>query len=105
MSDLKLCPFCGGEAERVDRDAIDGSAEADGGSYIHCVRCDAATAIHYDRKENLVSSWNDRRVRHEDFDHLADCLRGAVADCDEATLRALLSNNVNTIIAALTQGA
>jgi hypothetical protein len=32
----------------------------DGGSYISCARCSATTALHYDRKENLYSSWNDR---------------------------------------------
>ncbi len=53
MNDLKPCPFCGGAAERTETD--------DGGSFIRCTRCDASTAIHYDRRENLVSSWNDRK--------------------------------------------
>lgn len=37
----------------------------------------------------------------EDFDYLAERIKGAIADRDEPSLRALLSNNVNTIIAAL----
>lgn len=69
MSDLLPCPFCGGVAERVDNGPTQkqvayahswGDDVDDGGSFIHCTRCDASSAIHYDRKENLVSSWNDR---------------------------------------------
>lgn len=52
MNDLLPCPFCGGSASRNEMD--------DGSSYISCLRCSATTALHYDRKENLVSSWNDR---------------------------------------------
>ncbi len=48
---LKPCPFCGGEPHK---------AEADGGGYIHCLSCNASTAIHYDRQENLESAWNQR---------------------------------------------
>lgn len=55
---LKPCPFCGGEAERVDID----DGECAGGSYIRCIRCNAGTAVHFDRKEQLYSSWNDRKV-------------------------------------------
>jgi hypothetical protein len=50
--DLKLCPFCGGPAERRTAD--------DGGQYIACTQCNASTALHYDRCENLEQSWNDR---------------------------------------------
>lgn len=56
---LLPCPFCGGEAERFD-DHDTGSTN-EGGSCICCKRCNASTAMHFDRKENLVSSWNDRR--------------------------------------------
>ena len=37
----------------------------------------------------------------EDYGHVADLIRGALLDCDEAALRAILSNNVNTIVSAL----
>lgn len=60
--ELKPCPFCGGNAERLDvpdEDDVDGGVNA-GGSCIQCVRCAASTALHFDRKENLVSSWNSR---------------------------------------------
>lgn len=53
---LKPCPFCGGQARREDLE----DAGNEGGSCIACTKCGAATAVHFDRKENLVSSWNDR---------------------------------------------
>lgn len=59
--DLVACPFCGGEARRVDFD--DNELRDDGnfgGSVIECARCMASTAVCFDRKENLVSSWNER---------------------------------------------
>jgi Lar family restriction alleviation protein len=56
--ELLPCPFCGGAAERVDIPAED--IENGNGSCIQCTRCMASTALHFDRKENLVSSWNDR---------------------------------------------
>lgn len=69
MTDLLPCPFCGGMAERVDngptkeqvQHAISwGQDFDDGGSFIRCTSCDASTALHFDRKENLVESWNRR---------------------------------------------
>ena len=59
------CPFCGGEAERIDIPTVGSDPELGGdpnagGSCISCKRCAASTALHFDRKENLYSSWNDR---------------------------------------------
>lgn len=56
---LLPCPFCGGEAERIDfpHDPLDVNA---GGSCISCKKCGASSAVHFDRKENLYSDWNDR---------------------------------------------
>jgi Lar family restriction alleviation protein len=64
MSDLREllpCPFCGGEAKRFDIEERE-DVENAGASFITCTRCDASTALHFDRKENLLSSWNDRVV-------------------------------------------
>lgn len=58
MDKLIACPFCGGAAGRVDFDDDDDGNF--GGSCIQCTRCSATTAVHFDRKENLVSSWNER---------------------------------------------
>lgn len=59
MIDLLPCPFCGGSAARLDIEAVDGEPNA-GGSCIECTRCGACSPVHFDRKENLASSWNDR---------------------------------------------
>lgn len=57
--ELKPCPFCGGEAERVNNsDAIENVYA--GSSYIRCMSCDAATRLHYGEKTDLLSSWNER---------------------------------------------
>lgn len=55
---LLPCPFCGAEAERYD-DHDTGSVN-EGGSCITCKRCGASSPMHFERKENLISSWNDR---------------------------------------------
>lgn len=52
--ELKPCPFCGGPAARGEADS------PDCGSFIHCIRCDASTALHYEFRENLVDAWNRR---------------------------------------------
>jgi len=59
---LLPCPFCGGDAERIDvpdEDDVDGGVNA-GGSCIQCKRCSASTGLHFDRKENLIAAWNER---------------------------------------------
>lgn len=57
MTDLLPCPFCGGTAERIE---IEEPGDNFGGTCIGCRRCGACGPVHFDRKENLVSSWNDR---------------------------------------------
>ena len=59
MTGLLACPFCGGAAERVDV-PTDIEDENAGGSCIQCTECVASTALFFDRKEHLVSSWNQR---------------------------------------------
>jgi Lar family restriction alleviation protein len=57
MSDKLLpCPFCGGEAERVDIE----EGENAGGSCICCTVCQASGYIEFGRKDNFVSNWNRR---------------------------------------------
>lgn len=62
---LAPCPFCGGEAERIDIPTVGSDPDLGGdpnagGSCISCKQCAASTALHFDRKENLYGSWNDR---------------------------------------------
>ncbi|WP_435639381.1 Lar family restriction alleviation protein [Carnimonas bestiolae] len=54
MDKLLPCPFCNGKARIVEL------TSPDSGSYIECQSCHCCTRIHYDRKENLVDSWNHR---------------------------------------------
>jgi len=58
MADLKPCPFCGGEAERID---IEDGEDA-GGSCIACRSCQASSNVEFGRKENFVSNWNRRSM-------------------------------------------
>ena len=57
---LRPCPFCGGEAERIDFDEDDDKPENVGGSAITCKRCKCSTAVVFGYKETLFSSWNER---------------------------------------------
>lgn len=59
---LRPCPFCGGEAEIIEFD--DADDENFGGSAIQCKKCGSAGPIHFDRKEHLENSWNDRALSH-----------------------------------------
>lgn len=59
MNEILPCPFCGGEAKRHDIEAREEIDNA-GASYIECEGCGACTQLHFDRKENLVDSWNQR---------------------------------------------
>lgn len=62
-TDLLPCPFCGGDAERQDFETVGtelGNDPNAGGSCICCKTCGASSPVHFDRKENLYSSWNGR---------------------------------------------
>lgn len=58
--ELKPCPFCGGEAGELRFDDVPQDDVNFGGAAISCKRCGACSPVHFDRKENLYSSWNDR---------------------------------------------
>lgn len=47
MSDLKRCPFCGGEAKIC------------GYYFIQCVKCGSSTLTHTNR-ESAINTWNTR---------------------------------------------
>lgn len=54
--ELKPCPFCGGEAERIT--LVD--AENFGGDVISCKKCECCTRVVFGEKEGLVEFWNRR---------------------------------------------
>jgi hypothetical protein len=66
--ELRPCPFCGGDAERVDipeacsENDLSGEPNA-GGSFIRCVKCDACTSLEFGRKETLEERWNSRFIK------------------------------------------
>jgi Lar family restriction alleviation protein len=79
--DLLPCPFCGGAAKRHDIEAREDVDNA-GASYIECTGCGACTQLHFDRKENLIDSWN-RRVNSSGDWRCAANPHGVVPqDCD-----------------------
>ncbi len=59
--ELLPCPFCGGEAERIDFGA--GDAENEGGSCIACRQCQSSGPVEFGRKESFVSNWNRRAAQ------------------------------------------
>lgn len=87
---LLPCPFCGGPAERHDfpADEADGNA---GGSVIQCTRCMASSAVHFDRKENLVSDWNSRSptllARVRELEAERDAANARAGDAEEMLRR------------------
>lgn len=56
--ELRPCPFCGGEAERIDFGP--GAGENEGGSCIACKRCQASGPVEFGFKENFIANWNRR---------------------------------------------
>ena len=61
MGDLKPCPFCGGDVERITIE--DDSDPANfGGDVIQCRNCLASSRVEFGGKENLSAAWNRRAV-------------------------------------------
>ncbi|ABF71320.1 p066 [Rhizobium phage 16-3] len=61
--ELKPCPFCGGDAERVDI----AEGENAGGSCISCTACQASGNVEFGYKENFVSNWNRRASLYREW--------------------------------------
>lgn len=53
MSELKRCPFCGGEAE-----LLKGQCEID--NYVMCLECRSKTKL-YNTKASAIKAWNTRK--------------------------------------------
>ena len=65
VTELKTCPFCGGEAEILGIQCI----------WVHCTSCLAET-LSFDSEEEAIKAWN-RRIENKggiDFDYDAEDL-------------------------------
>ncbi len=81
MTELLPCPFCGGEPEIIH---IEEEGENFGGSCIGCTDCGASSPVHFDRKENLHSSWNTRKSDYAQTPVLADPIKAALIGLNDA---------------------
>lgn len=84
-STLRPCPFCGGEAQLSDDQAM----RAYGGVYVRCVDCGVKTTVEpvnraYIADEKAVSLWN-RRATDAEIERLRRERDAAVADLAELT--------------------
>lgn len=59
MSELKPCPFCGGEASLVRRKQVCGHWPHGGTFYVHCKNCLITTQPRRNA-ENVIAAWNRR---------------------------------------------
>lgn len=65
-SELKTCPFCGGEASITLYDPYDGYQGANCGYYVaYCSKCSVQMSNR--NKEKLIKEWN-RRANDEQAD-------------------------------------
>ena len=64
--ELRPCPFCGGQAERVNIDPTDEREPNAGGSYIVCVDCYACSKVIFGEKIGLEEAWNRRTAGTEE---------------------------------------
>ena len=62
MSELKSCPFCGGDAQLImTRKSLPDFEGTDGGDWIVvCKRCNTAFAFFGRSREAVTASWNRR---------------------------------------------
>lgn len=83
MGELKPCPFCGGEAQRLT--IGENEPNNAGGDVIHCTRCQASSRVEFGRKEHLVSAWNGRaETREAELRIALVAARGWVVTCSES---------------------
>ena len=59
MKELKLCPFCGGEAERIAFLDIPLTKEKKGIRYFGCKKCCVVSFVNVTEKE-AIKAWNTR---------------------------------------------
>ena len=59
MEELRSCPFCGHDAERIDLDDDETNPNY-GGSFIMCPECLASSKIVFGEKVGLEEAWNRR---------------------------------------------
>lgn len=62
--DLKPCPFCGGEAERITIED-DSDPSNFGGDVIQCRNCIASSRVVFGEKEGIEDAWNRRATPPE----------------------------------------
>lgn len=69
MSELKRCPFCGGEAEILEHD--------NGWAIWHCIMCKNCKASQEWRKgytkEEAIKAWNTRKPMERILERLEEC--------------------------------
>lgn len=82
MSELKNCPFCGGEATLVH-----GICELD--NYVVCQKCLSKTKV-FNTKESAIKTWNTRRPVERILERLeekgAECKERAKEELNEFCL-------------------
>ena len=64
MTDLKPCPFCGGEAEEITERYGEYSPVMDENFIVQCMVCLTQTAPRISKKA-AIAAWNKREVKDE----------------------------------------
>jgi len=94
MTDLKPCPFCGGDAEPVSSQVAEDGTE----TWVYCKHCGARTEgieAAYSEHEAAAIEWNERplfQVERERVDDLETALRLANIALDNS-LKELKATN------------
>lgn len=94
MSEIKPCPFCGGEARRFDIE----DGENAGGSCVSCTRCLASGHVEFGRKENFVTAWNNRAIEAAEADLLGKALEALRMARPSVELDLITANEIDAIL-------